>query len=53
LQLPVRVIVAQSFAACVRHVEQPDQKAERIAEARLLFETLVLGTLARQPRQSG
>ncbi len=61
LRLPVRVIVAQSFAACVRHVEQAEQggarkaehKAECIAEARLLFETLVLGTLARQPRQAG
>lgn len=61
LRLLVQVIVAQSFAMCVRHIEQPERggehkaehKAECIAEAKLLFETLVLGTLARQQRQSG
>ncbi|HEX5372748.1 MAG TPA: TetR family transcriptional regulator [Aquabacterium sp.] len=48
LQLPLRIITEQTFRLCIAHIEAPEHKAQRLQDAQALFETLMLGTLARQ-----
>lgn len=53
LSLPLRIIIEQTFRLCIAHIEAPELKAERLRDAQALFETLMLGTLARQTGLSG
>ncbi len=53
LQLPLRIITEQTFRLCIAHIEAPEHKAQRLQDAQALFETLMLGTLARQSGLSG
>lgn len=48
LRLPLRIITEQTFRLCIAHIEAPEHKAQRLLDAQALFETLMLGTLARQ-----
>lgn len=53
LRLPLRIIIEQTFRLCIAHIETPEHKAQRLQDAQALFETLMLGTLARQTGLSG
>jgi AcrR family transcriptional regulator len=48
LRLPLRLITDQTFKLCLDHIEAPEHKSRRLIDAQALFETLMLGTMARQ-----
>jgi AcrR family transcriptional regulator len=48
LHPPLRIIIDQVFKMCIEHIEAPEHKAERLADAKIMFDTLLLGTMARQ-----
>lgn len=41
------VIIDQTFQTCFEHIEHPHDKARRLAQAQALFETLMIGAMAR------
>lgn len=41
------LIVDQTFKACFEHIETPEHRAQRLLNAKVLFDTLMLGTAAR------
>ncbi len=47
LQLPLRIIVDQSFQLCLAHIEDPSQKPARLAHAKVVFDTVLMGTVMR------
>ncbi len=48
------ILIDHTFKLCCEHIEKPQARAERLAMAKMLFDTLMLGTIARQmaPQQS-
>jgi AcrR family transcriptional regulator len=52
LRLPLRIITEQTFKLCLDHIEAPEHKSRRLIDAQALFDTMMLGTLARQSLRS-
>lgn len=47
--LPIlAIIIDQIFKMCHAHIEAPERRAERLLEARAMFETLMIGAVTRQ-----
>lgn len=42
------IIIDQIFKMCHAHIEAPEHRAQRLLEARAMFETLMIGAVARQ-----
>lgn len=42
------IIIDQIFIMCHAHIEAPEHRAQRLDEARAMFETLMLGAVVRQ-----
>jgi AcrR family transcriptional regulator len=42
------IIIDQALKTCLEHIEAPAHRARRIAEAKILFDTLMIGAVARQ-----
>ncbi len=41
------ILIDHTFKLCFEHIEQPQARAERLATAKMLFDTLMLGSIAR------
>lgn len=46
------IIIDHTFKLCFEHIEAPQDRARRLVDAQRLFETLMLGAVARQSRPS-
>lgn len=53
LRPALALIIDQTFQTCFEHLEAPQDRDRRLAEAKALFDTVMLGTAARLAMQSG
>lgn len=47
------ILIDHTFKLCFEHIEAPQARAERLAMAKVLFDTLMLGALVRHTQLAG